>query len=856
MVSVTAGATLTSAGTQVDAVLTAHTTVQTVMTLTNCSYVPEARILSGSLPRRSSTQAKITRAVRSEADAEEPPDDERTAGERRGGGEGSGKESGKESGAGKGKKSGAGSGKEAAPYRVVRQSSIADIFNECNKRRSASEERGGAKGEEGGKSEGGGAAGGGLASPLLKPVRRTLVALGPVTATSKDASSKDASSKDITAKVTPTVQGKVSNATVAATVPAKEKSPVIDHSVEVTLSLNAVGGKNAANSGAVETKPLKMEGGGGSRAQTGAPETVAATGVDEKMVIAERTGVVGGGAPVAPDRQHKGTGHVTRQQAEAAVNTPTSKPPAGQSNIPSSKMHGEPDKQVRSQPAGSTSSQHPLSSTVSSEPSEQTCSKPVSQTPSQPITAVSSTTLCQLPKQTDSKPAETLSSQELKSSNTIVDPSKQTGNVLVDALPRLKSNPPSNTTSSQPMKQTCSRPSSSPSSLQSTAPSNAASSPPSGPSDAASSPPSGPSNAASSQPSGAVCSKSVVSLSQVWSRPRASSCATQPPTSPMIRSRYPRRNGRSTESTSGGAGEGWNVTPPRRLVRRRYQSADRGPGSRERATTPPPTERGRGLTRTYSEGCVAGAAVGAPEVHRPALPVMPAADSLPRTKAGRALGGPLRRPVFSAVRRLKSAAELMRESERDQRSRSASSSHQGETASTGSGASRAVSCHEPVCGASGGSGDDGMAGAALGLKNVGQVRRMSDTIGKQAGGATKRTRVSPHEAAPLGLVAERTATYPSRQQRAHKEKRRLFSWMHPHHHHNHEAQVQDPTGAVSSLCKQAIAVDIGPDGGADAAAATATHEGASTLERKKGRSKFLEASWLQKPKKFFKTSSK
>lgn len=186
--------------------------------------------------------------------------------------------------------------------------------------------------------------------------------------------------------------------------------------------------------------------------------------------------------------------------------------------------------------------------------------------------------------------------------------------------------------------------------------------------------------------------------------PDSEALAAQPPASPMIRSKYPRRMRVSDLRVEHLYPDSnmWKATPPRRMIRHRKQSTEKqavssGPVSptelesfcdvtkvRHRTNSDGSLVRPKSLQLmpTHSgDGSLGFVPMGRGSGRRPILPVFEVFnvnEPFSRDHMLRRSPGPsLQKPKMSPVRRLKSAVELMADSARTRRTRSASTSRLG-----------------------------------------------------------------------------------------------------------------------------------------------------------------------------------
>ena len=414
----------------------------------------------------------------------------------------------------------------------------------------------------------------------------------------------------------------------------------------------------------------------------------------------------------------------------------------------------------------------------------------------------------------------------------------------------------------------------------------------------------------------------------------------QLPASPMLRSKYPRRT-RLSDLTMEHVYVDSSIrqaTPPRRPIRHRRQSTEKPAvvGESELVTEPfcdvsevrhrtssdVSLMRPKSLqlmpTHSCDESSLEFVAIGRGNSRRPNLPVFKVVNEPSSSDhAVQRLAAPsLQKPKMSPVQRLKSAVELMADSARSRRHRSAS------TGRLGSPRNR----HASICNDDGSphksrrlSRKDGATHALASPKDVnrlslpaehnleahhksresltneGQVKKMSETFAgdRESSRPLRGRRLQLRETPLEGTVAERTDIFKKRLSSSSSEsssadgssllqRRRGVSL--DRHRRQETVDYADrlrltvwtssKSGAVSSLCKQAMSVDLPDTRGT-------VKQDCSSLPRPTRRSrhsegaasprgvgdgcpgpqadhkkthKFLEGSWLQKPKRFFKVS--
>ena len=434
--------------------------------------------------------------------------------------------------------------------------------------------------------------------------------------------------------------------------------------------------------------------------------------------------------------------------------------------------------------------------------------------------------------------------------------------------------------------------------------------------------------------------------------PDSDAPAAQPPASPMIRSKYPRRMRLSdlkVEQLYPADSNTWKATPPRRMIRHRKQSTEKpamssGPASptgttesfdemtnvRQRTNSDGSLMRPKSLQLMpthAADGSMGFVPIGRGSGRRPNLPVFDVLgvnEPFSRDHLFRRSPGPsLHKPKMSPVRRLKSAVELMADSARTRRTRSASTSRLGRSSPShsfslkvGDRSHRSARQSRKDAPSHSSSEDLSEPQAATdttregshrlslpteqmqphhklsreSLVNQGQVRKLTETFtsGRESArppqGRGLRGREVPHQ----GTVAERTDIFKKRLSSSSVEsdisglfpRRRGVSL--DRHRRREPADQSDrgrprlvvwtpsKSGAVSSLCKQAMLVDVqeGKNVTEDSSSVPCTtrrrsqqsegrrgsDEGSQTRSEGKKSHKFLEGAWLQKPKRFFKVS--
>ena len=433
--------------------------------------------------------------------------------------------------------------------------------------------------------------------------------------------------------------------------------------------------------------------------------------------------------------------------------------------------------------------------------------------------------------------------------------------------------------------------------------------------------------------------------------PDSEAPAAQPPASPMIRSKYPRRMRLSDLKVEQLYPDSntWKATPPRRMIRHRKQSTEK-PAMSSGPASPTGTESFGEMTnvrqRTNSDGSLmrpkslqlmpthAGdgsmgfVPIGRGSGRRPNLPVFDVLgvnEPFSRDHMYRRSPGPsLHKPKMSPVRRLKSAVELMADSARTRRTRSASTSRLGRSSPSHSFSfsgskvddrshrsarqsrkdapshSSSEDLSEPQATTDTTSHRLSLPTEQMqsrhklsreSLVSQGQVRKLTETFtsGRENTRAPQgrglRGRDVPHQ----GTVAERTDIFKKRLSSSSVEsdvsvlfpRRRGVSL--DRHRRREPVDQSDrgrprlvvwtpsKSGAVSSLCKHAMLVDVqeGKKVTEDSCTVPATRRRSQQSEGRRGSDdssqtrsegdrkkshKFLEGAWLQKPKRFFKVS--